>query len=217
MHEKKQVCVDLHWSILPKHFSFTPDPQLLWLKTERVEFGSQSIDTLTPEHLLLFLCAHGAKHNWWRLYWICDIAELLRTHPDLDWASIHSLAGRFGTKRMLFLGLYLAHQLLGAVLPLSVLTEIESDPTLPILSIQIQERLFQIQASSDDSWTWRDYAIYRRTITSLKDRIWYWVDTILPPTPLEWQIVALPRPLFPLYYLVRLVRLILKHLFRIDV
>ena len=216
-HEEKQVCVDLHWSILPKHFSFTPDPHLLWLKTERVEFGSQSIDTLTPEHLLLFLCAHGAKHNWWRLYWICDIAELLRTHPDLDWASIHSLAGRFGTKRMLFLGLYLAHQLLGAVLPLSVLTEIESDPTLPILSIQIQERLFQIQASSDDSWTWRDYAIYRRTITSLKDRIWYWVDTILPPTPLEWQIVALPRPLFPLYYLVRLVRLILKHLFRIDV
>ena len=47
---------------------------------------------------------------------------------------------------------------------LSVLTEIESDPTLPILSIQIQERLFQIQASSDDSWTWRDYAIYRRTV-----------------------------------------------------
>ncbi|WP_373544988.1 nucleotidyltransferase family protein [Chamaesiphon sp.] len=217
-HEEKQVCVDLHWSILPKHFSFTPDPQLLWSKTEKVEFGSQSIDTLIPEHLLLFLCAHGAKHNWWRLYWICDIAELLRTHPDLDWASIHSLAGRFGTKRMLFLGLYLAHQLLGAVLPLSVLTEIESDPTIPILSIEIHERLFQIPANSDDSsWTWKDYAIYRRTITSLRDRLWYLVDTILPPTPLEWQIVTLPRPLFPLYYLVRLVRLILKHLFRIDV
>ncbi|WP_373540732.1 nucleotidyltransferase family protein [Chamaesiphon sp.] len=221
-HEEKQVCVDLHWSILPSHFSFTPDPQLLWQKSERVEFGAQSIATLTPAHLLLFLCAHGAKHNWWRLYWICDLAELLRTHPDLDWDNIHRLSGRFGTTRMLLLGLYLAQQLLGTVLPTSICTAIAADATIPILATQIQERLFQSpegdepEIDPDANWTWRDYAIYRGTIPSLRDRVWYWVDTILTPTPLEWELVTLPRSLFPLYYLIRAMRLSLKYLFRFD-
>jgi Uncharacterised nucleotidyltransferase len=221
-HEEKQVCVDLHWSILPRHFSFTPDPQLLWGKIERVEFGAQSIATLTPEHLLLFLCAHGAKHNWWRLYWICDLAELLRTHPDLDWDSIHSLSGRFGTKRMLLLGLYLAQQLLGTVLPTAICTAIAADATLPSLAAQIQERLFQTQGRDgleievDANWTWRDYAIYRGTIPSLRDRAWYWIDIILTPTPLEWELVTLPQWLFPVYYLIRAMRLAIKYLFRVD-
>ena len=221
-HEEKQLCVDLHWSILPRHFSFTPDPQLLWGKIERVEFGAQSIATLTPEHLLLFLCAHGAKHNWWRLYWICDLAELLRTHPDLDWDAIHNLSGRFGTTRMLLLGLYLAQQLLGTVLPTSVCAAIAADVTLPSLAAQIQERLFQTQDRDgrelevDVNWTWRDYAIYRRTIPSLRDRAWYWVDIMLTPTPLEWELVTLPQWLFPLYYLIRAMRLTMKYLFRVG-
>jgi Uncharacterised nucleotidyltransferase len=233
-HEEKQLCIDLHWSILPKHYSFTPDPQLLWTKIDLVEFGAQSVATLSPEHLLLFLCAHGSKHNWSKLYWICDIAELLRTNRDLDWRNIHDLAGRFGTQRMLFLGLYLAHQLLDAILPEALLIQLDSDPTLPILSTQIQEQLFQSPAICEDSiplqrrhttenskfsnskasTTSLQDAIYRQTMTSFRDRGWYWIDTILTPTPLEWQIVALPQPLFPLYYLIRLIRLILKYIFR---
>src|SRR3712207_8653927 len=34
---------------------------------------------------LLILCVHGTKHIWGRLSWICDVAELLRTQPDMDW------------------------------------------------------------------------------------------------------------------------------------
>ncbi|PSB55396.1 nucleotidyltransferase domain-containing protein [Chamaesiphon polymorphus] len=222
-HEGKQICVDLHWSILPKHYSFTPDPQTLWNKIDRVQFGDREIETLTPEHLLLFLCAHGAKHNWWRLYWICDIAELLRTHPDLDWEYIDRVSGRFGTRRMLLLGLYLANKLLDVPLPEAQLTQLASDPQLPLLFTEIQDRLFPVPntdgkaiAADDSGWTWRDYGIYRSTITSLGDRVWYWVDAISTPTPLEWQIVTLSPPLFPLYYLIRIVRLSLKYIFRIG-
>jgi hypothetical protein len=222
-HEEKQICVDLHWSILPKHYSFTPDPQLLWSKIDRVEFGSQLVTTLTPEHLLLFLCAHGAKHNWSRLFWICDIAELLRTNQNLDWENIQSLAGKFGTKRMLLLGIYLAHKLFDTQLPAALSIQFQFDSTLEILFIEIKKRLFSILNAAGDSidetptsLTWQDYFIYRQTITSTRDRVWYWIDTILTPTPLEWQIVTLPQPLFPLYYLIRSIRLFLKHVFRIT-
>jgi Uncharacterised nucleotidyltransferase len=218
-HEEKQLCIDLHWAILPKQYSFTPDPQLLWTKTNLVEFGSQSVATLSPEHLLLFLCAHGSKHNWSKLYWICDIAELLRTNRDLDWGYINSLAGKFGSQRMLWLGLYLAHEFLDATLPEFLLFQLESDSKLPILSTQIKEILFQTQAICTDfvekTPTNSQDAIYRQTMTSFRDRGWYWIDTILTPTPLEWQIITLPQPLFPLYYLIRLIRLSLKHIFRV--
>jgi Uncharacterised nucleotidyltransferase len=221
-HEDKQLCIDLHWGILPNHYSFTPAPQLLWSKIDIIEFGSQSVATLIPEHLLLFLCAHGAKHNWYKLFWICDIAELLRTHENLNWEYIDSLKDRFGTQRMLFLGLYLAHQLLDAQLPAALLVQLESDSTLAAMSMQIKERLFKLLNARGDSikvvptsLTWQDYFIYRQTITSRRDRVWYWIDTILTPTPLEWQIVTLPQPLFPLYYLIRLIRLTLKSIVRI--
>ncbi|WP_310423328.1 nucleotidyltransferase family protein [Chamaesiphon sp. VAR_48_metabat_135_sub] len=219
-HEEKQLCIDLHWSILPKYYSFTPDRQLLWTKTNLVEFGSQSVTTLNAEHLLLFLCAHGSKHNWSKLYWICDIAELLRTNRDLDWEYISSLVGKFGTQRMLWLGLYLAHQLFSANLPESLLFQLESDSKLPILFTQIKEIIFHPQAICaglvEKTSTNSQDAVYRQTMTSFRDRSWYWIDTILTPTPLEWQIVTLPQALFPLYYLIRLIRLSLKHIFRVS-
>jgi hypothetical protein len=43
---------------------------------------------LVGEDLLLILCAHGAKHLWMALGWICDVAELLRVHRDMNWPDI---------------------------------------------------------------------------------------------------------------------------------
>jgi hypothetical protein len=123
---------------------------------------------------------------------------------------------------MLLMGLYLANQLFETKLPAALSIQLKVDATLPILFSEIKERLFNILNARGDSieaaplsLTWEDYFIYRQMISSPRDRLWYWVDTILTPTPLEWQIVTLPQPLFPLYYLIRLIRLTLKYVFRI--
>jgi hypothetical protein len=46
---------------------------------------------------------------------------------------------------------------------------------------------------------------------SLTDRAFYWFDTILRPTPLEWALLSLPDSLYPLYYPIRVGRLVYKH------
>jgi Uncharacterised nucleotidyltransferase len=209
-HEKKQVAVDLHWSVLPRYYSFSPDSAMFWAESDRLSFANQTVSTLSREHLLLFLCAHGAKHDWFHLGWICDLVELLRISPDLDWPRIQQLAGQLGTPRMLFLGLYLAHHLLDAPLPPSLLTSLSSDPQLLPLAQQIEQWLFQ--PPSNLTSIQRNAAIYLKTFNSPQDLIWFWIDTILVPTPLEWQIVALPQTLFLLYYPIRLLRLVLKRL-----
>ena len=97
---------------------------------------------MAPEDLLLILCVHGAKHYWSKLGWICDVAELLRVHPGLKWTALLLQAKQLGGRRILFLGLFLAHVLLGAGLPEEVWKEINADPVVPWLAAKVQTRLF---------------------------------------------------------------------------
>jgi hypothetical protein len=45
---------------------------------------------LSLENLLLVRCAHGSKHLWERLGWICDVAELIRVRKEKsDWEKVN--------------------------------------------------------------------------------------------------------------------------------
>jgi hypothetical protein len=72
---------------------------------------------LLPEANLLCLSAHGAKHLWERLGWACDVAELLRAEPALDWAETLRQANANGLRRVVLSAGLLAKELLGAPLP----------------------------------------------------------------------------------------------------
>jgi hypothetical protein len=78
-HEDGESTVELRWEIT-EHFSFPLDTERLWERLEQVPLGGDNVPTLSPEDTLLILCAHGAKHLWERLGWICDVAELVHNH-----------------------------------------------------------------------------------------------------------------------------------------
>ncbi|MGK7901706.1 MAG: nucleotidyltransferase family protein [Hormoscilla sp.] len=210
-HPEKEICVDLHWSILPKYFSFSPEEKFIWdwENRDRVSLGKNKVDTLSKENLLLYLCAHSAKHNWSHLNWICDLAELLRSHPDMDWELILARTGKLGTRRMLFLGLALARDLFGAMLPEKISQQIESDSEIISLSQQVRSGLFQTETRLLGEFPVAN--IYLKTMSSVRDKLWYWYDAIITPTPLEWAMISLPKWLGILYYPLRLMRLIIKY------
>jgi putative nucleotidyltransferase-like protein len=62
--------------------------------------GGQTVMTLSPEDLLVYLCAHGAKHVWEKLIWIVDVAGLINRHSDPDWRSVCDLAARHRCERV---------------------------------------------------------------------------------------------------------------------
>ncbi len=143
-HRDRGVEVDLHWSLAQRRFAIALDPARLWERSAPISLpGSRPEKTVRHiplEDLLLILCVHGAKHRWNRLGWICDIAELIDGGHDLDWGQIIAQAGRTNSERILFLGLLLAHDLLGATLPDEVLRRIEGDPQAQSLVEQIAAR-----------------------------------------------------------------------------
>src|SRR6476659_3278316 len=71
VHRETHVIVELHYRIRPRSFSFSLAAEQLWGQRVSITVGREEVPSLAPEHLLLFLCAHGANHCWERLAWIC--------------------------------------------------------------------------------------------------------------------------------------------------
>src|SRR5436190_613938 len=78
----------VHWSILPGYFASPFDGLDVWETSQTVMLAGRQIQTLSPEHLLILICSHSAKHAFERLGWICDISRFLIVTPNLNWSAI---------------------------------------------------------------------------------------------------------------------------------
>src|SRR3989441_5051992 len=109
--------VELHWAFAPREFPLPLDLDDVCGRLETLPLGGTLARTLSAEHLLLVLCAHGAKHCWERLRWVCRVAELLRGTPALGLSWMLAQARSLGVERIVLLGLRLAAGLVDVPLP----------------------------------------------------------------------------------------------------
>lgn len=126
--------VDLQWVMAHQHFAFQLDRPEFWAHRSPVRLANSTVQGLAPEDLLILLCVHGSKHAWEQLKWVCDVAELLRSHPQLDWDRIFSNATRWGCRRLMYIGLALARLVLDAPVPEAVHARYETDTEVRMLS-----------------------------------------------------------------------------------
>jgi hypothetical protein len=201
----RSAMVELHWEISPRHVSLLLEPERLWKRLEPVTIAGSTVLTLAPEILLPSLCEHGAKHMWERLAWICDIGELTRARPDLDWPRIVSEARRSASERMLALGLRLATDLLGAPMPEAVRHRAETDPAIPALVNQVRERLFRNHGRP--TGLLEQARFHLRVRERWRHRIRYCWFALTTVTVADWEQRRLPRALSFLHYPMRLIRL----------
>jgi hypothetical protein len=208
-HEDDGSMVDLHWAITERFFSFPLDPECLWERHNRVALGGSDVPTFSPEDLLLILCVHGSKDAWERLKYVCDVAQLVRTHRDMDWKRVVERAGRLGSERMLFLGLLLARDLLETPLPEEVSRRAHADPAVEALVRRISERLFREIDHSPRSFAEMPFRpIHMKMRERLRDKVRYLVRVATTHTVGDWMALPLPKPFFFLYYVLRPIRLV---------
>lgn len=208
INDQNGVVAELHWGVMPQYFSFPIDGEALWENLEWVSISGNKIPNLSPENTLLMLVGHGTKDCWRELARICDIAELIRSHPQLNWTLLIEEARIKGGARMLFVGLMLAHNLLGTLLPEEVVQKIQAEKDVELLTQQVSEQLFSLSNASlkDGSVT----RFHLRIRERLMDKMQYFLKVLITPTTTDW--LMLPWAEFPafLYYLLRPIRLI-KH------
>jgi hypothetical protein len=209
--------VDLQWRITEQYFSFSLDKNRLWERLALVSIAGKTVRTFAPTDMLLILCVHGSKHRWEALKWVCDVAELVRAQQsEIDWGEVQKEASRQRVQRMLRLGLFLAHDLLGASLAEDVVRQFEPDRKIKALGRQIRERLFA--PINNRPGHVKRIMFYFRT----KDRwhetapfclryVFQCLQAIVNPTAKERAILPLPSALFFLYYFFRPLRLMAKY------
>ncbi|MEM6612317.1 MAG: nucleotidyltransferase family protein [Cyanobacteria bacterium P01_C01_bin.72] len=216
-HPQRKIGVDLHQGITPSYFPFYIDFPGLWQRLKPVSISGITINSFSPEDLLIILCVQLAKDSQWTaevLLKVCDIAELLRAYPELNWDFIHQQCAKLGTRRILLFGLGVSAQLLQAQIPEPVQRQIKSDIIVTTSVNQVCSEFFQRSEQSfrDRTYVERPYLI-KLARERWQDKVSYFTTTTFSPNQEDLAFVSLPPQLSFLYYLLRPVRLLLKYTF----
>jgi hypothetical protein len=122
---------------------------------------------------------------------------------------------------MLLLGLFLANDLLGAALPQRVSHRVRADPTVAVLAEQVREQLFRETGGLAGLLKGREEApafhpLHLKVRERLRDKIRYCVLKATAMRGEDWELLPLPKLLFPLYSVIRPIRLARKYGLRIS-
>lgn len=168
------IGLDIQSHIEGSEFSFQIDHKEFWDDLQQVTLVGNSVPSLDDTKVLLVLCIHGSKHLWCRLKWICDVAELLRSSPYLDWEKTLHLSNTYQCKTMLLLGLNLTHLLFTTPLPNRLHQEIRNGFRIPYLTNQVLLRLFP--PDGPNPLPIPSAALFLNMIDQPWDRWRYWVN-----------------------------------------
>lgn len=139
-HQSTKLLVEFHTELT---FRYHPRPiplERLFKRQARVKIDGREIPALSPEDELILICIHGAKHFWERLSYIADVAAFV-SKQELDWKRVTLAANEVGGERMLYVGLRLAADVLGAPLPENIAASVRTDPAVERLARQVLQCL----------------------------------------------------------------------------
>jgi hypothetical protein len=200
--EKEKNLMELHWQVLPRFYSVPFRTEAIFERSAETIFEGRTARVPSKEDLLLMLCVHAAKHEWWQLGMVRDIATLARF--ELDWNWIEGEACCLGVMRIVLTSLLLAGKLVGCDIP----ANFNSSPLLPsceALATEMENKLIFRGHLNPESPAY--FLFMMRLRERWRDRVRFIWRLATTPSIEEWETVAFPQPLFALYYLVRIGRL----------
>lgn len=96
--------VELHYTLFESRHRIGLDDGDLWRDVRNLPCLDGTISVLSPWHLFLFLCAHGAKHHWEKFRLILDLAQLSNRMTESEVGRLADLAKEAHATRILGLG-----------------------------------------------------------------------------------------------------------------
>lgn len=141
-----EIKVELHWMLLPRHLRFRMDMTNLWNRVKPAPCGPVEILLLSMPDMLVYLSAHGAKHEWERLRWICDVVQIAERMSDDELSAAVAIAHGAGGTRLLALAANLSRALFGES-RLSLLPVSDQRDTREL----VRHALFRLGIESEDS------------------------------------------------------------------
>jgi hypothetical protein len=207
---RDKVYVELHDEVMPRLFGKGISiEECLGTARSLALMGTHggAVRVLHSQLLLISLCAHGAKHGWERLKWLCDISAYLAMYGgETDWPALWLAAKRASALEAVLCGVRLAGNLLQAPLPESIRRYSPHGKRVDALVEQVSLRLLSgMMQKQTVSSGLRDAL---DTIGSKSGRLRYMVSRALTVNAVDLERFQLPEKLSALYQPLRIVRLL---------
>jgi hypothetical protein len=200
-HKQGNLRLELHWRPIQDKSPAALDLSQLSDGASAVILGGSTLPALSLRDNVLYLCGHGWHHFWYNLFWLVDLAEIIRQNSAIDWPQLITWASAVGLLPQLVLGVALAHKLLDAPLPEAIRIRAWRDP-LVSYSAQISccHLLCPDPADRPVPLRLHSFACRIRAANSLAEKLIILQELFLG---LDWMTMSLPDSLFFLHFLLR--------------
>lgn len=213
----KSYVIDLHWQLAPPFAQpFAPGVRTLWSRARQLELPQGRIMTLSREDLFLLLCQHGARHRWWQLKWLVDIAVLLRRSDEIEWPQIEKLINLYPmAQRSTSLAAALTREFFGVDVPSRAAKLLAPTARIARVAGNISREFLtcgRTNRSAHDTLLGLEQRPLVRARYMLAEALQYPAREVLfTITGKDLQFVRLPEKLRLFYYLIRPLRLMIQH------
>jgi hypothetical protein len=194
------VMLEIHWQLFLKMHQIKFEAEEIWKSPYSCNIQNHQINTLQPELLLPYLCAHGSKHQWERIEWLVDIDRLIRSDIEMNWNKITYIAKQSHTMTQLLLGLSLANELFHTPMIKKIKDQFKEKK---IISLKNQILLFLKEGIKP-----RHYFFHLHLQDSFQDKCLYTWYRFGRPSPYDIRRLTLPTYLSFIYYFIKFYRVL---------
>ncbi len=207
-NKPRSIDIELHWNISnPKSFFGVPTKKII-SNSQIFDVFDHSMPYLSTIENLVYQAAHGAIHQWYRLFWLKDFSELLKKVNPEQIKTALELSKKLNLNRCFLQAITLSHLIYNIDLP-------------DYGDIEINKNLMEIPLKSIGSTDLNQQGIKGKIKSliyrlKLKPDLNYYFELIyrLRTHLTDWELLKLPKSLFFLYYLLRPFLLIYRFLFK---
>lgn len=209
-HNRRAVLVELHWRI--RSFNLKSFPTASNLSTQKINITEYPVPVMDDAYWLVYLMVHGYKHMWSRLRWLYDIKELM--YHTLDWDKIIFIADNSELRSILHQTVILLDVLFKVPIPDQLQESVVIDQKAWQLSYTVMEKLcgnINKKDLPESKFSHKKNFHYYNFNSRWRNQLFY-IASFLKPTKEEFNLIALPDILFPLYYLIKPFNWLWRHL-----
>ena len=201
VHPVRRTEVELHWRVTrnPRMLPDLPAPES-WIAVE-IAHGT-ALRTFPVHDLILYLCAHGAGHCWFRMKWLVDIALLIAPMRESELRALLRHAADVGMIRPLAQALLLASSILALPLPPVLVKELDDGRAVRLLVKAAATAMYRIDEPYDVPFGTASMSLTQYLLRA----DWHYIREQLIVhlgNQDDWHTVRLPPSLMFLYPLLR--------------
>jgi Uncharacterised nucleotidyltransferase len=131
------------------HWMFYLDCDPLWERAESTTIEGMNFKHFSVEDELLVAIIQGIKESWHTMRRVCDIAEIIRSKPEMNWDFISKQVREMRFEKKAMLGFRLAHELLDTPLGAPILKNLAASHIVSMLALETRQRLFSTSEPQD--------------------------------------------------------------------